>query len=349
MDAGGNEDVLSGRVLGVKSTQYPAIPGLETQFAIIHPTWAKKPPDSQSHKLSKFLYDRLPVNRRLTEDELGTNRSLPRYEKSLCEVRQSMTDEFGKILTLGIYTTAAGSVDRICWFRKEGGIIVHAAVKLFRNPIQEKTNGETRFPQNFPPSSWRRHTKELAANGWYIFRLQKHSFESYTSHSLRDSREDSTLDPAAPVRQNITSKCGLDLLLSGPVSMGVAQGSVLGLLLFLINVGDLAAVRASPCLLFTEDLKSSRSYANDLQMDIDAARQWLLDWHLPLNSEKCIHISFRLLPHIESLKDIAAPFFHLGLSVERQPVNDKNKTDPGNSGESLKLACQSVNPCIRCP
>ncbi|KAG5446953.1 hypothetical protein CSKR_107028 [Clonorchis sinensis] len=40
MDAGGNEDVLSGRVLGVKSAQYPAIPGLETQFAIIHPTWS---------------------------------------------------------------------------------------------------------------------------------------------------------------------------------------------------------------------------------------------------------------------------------------------------------------------
>ncbi|GAA55385.1 hypothetical protein CLF_107792 [Clonorchis sinensis] len=36
----GNEDVLSGRVLGIESTQYPAIPGLETQFAIIHPTWS---------------------------------------------------------------------------------------------------------------------------------------------------------------------------------------------------------------------------------------------------------------------------------------------------------------------
>ncbi|GAA48958.1 hypothetical protein CLF_102266 [Clonorchis sinensis] len=29
---------------------------------------------------------------------------------------------------------------------------------------------------------------------------------------------------------------------------------------------------------------------------------------------------------------------------ERQPLNDKNKTDPGNLGESLDPVCQSVNP-----
>ncbi|GAA52697.1 serine dehydratase-like, partial [Clonorchis sinensis] len=50
MDAGGNEDVLSGQVLFVKSTRYPAILGLETQFAIIHPTWSVIyiPRDSQT-------------------------------------------------------------------------------------------------------------------------------------------------------------------------------------------------------------------------------------------------------------------------------------------------------------
>ncbi|GAA54804.1 hypothetical protein CLF_105469 [Clonorchis sinensis] len=52
-----------------------------------------------NHKLSKFLYDRLPVNRRLTEDDLGTYRALLKYGTPSCEVRQFVADEFGKILT----------------------------------------------------------------------------------------------------------------------------------------------------------------------------------------------------------------------------------------------------------
>ncbi|GAA47856.1 hypothetical protein CLF_100887 [Clonorchis sinensis] len=51
------------------------------------------------HKLTRFLYDRLPVIRRLTEDELGTRRALPKRGTPLCEVRQLVADEFGKILT----------------------------------------------------------------------------------------------------------------------------------------------------------------------------------------------------------------------------------------------------------
>ncbi|KER27301.1 hypothetical protein T265_05626 [Opisthorchis viverrini] len=71
-----------------------------------------------------------------------------------------------------------------------------------------------------------------------------------------------------------------------PVSIGVPQGSVLGPLLFLIYVNDLPDVLASPCLLFADDLKSWSSNASALQMDVDAAKQWSLDWHLPLNDEK---------------------------------------------------------------
>ncbi|KER25005.1 hypothetical protein T265_07457 [Opisthorchis viverrini] len=41
-----------------------------------------------NHKLSKFLYDRLPVSRRLTEDELGTGKALLRYGTPSSEVRQ---------------------------------------------------------------------------------------------------------------------------------------------------------------------------------------------------------------------------------------------------------------------
>ncbi|GAA50236.1 hypothetical protein CLF_104269 [Clonorchis sinensis] len=31
---------------------------------------------------------------------------------------------------------------------------------------------------------------------------------------------------------------------------------------------------------------------NALQIDVDAAKQWSLDWHLPLNDEKFVHMSF---------------------------------------------------------
>ncbi|GAA56246.1 hypothetical protein CLF_110364, partial [Clonorchis sinensis] len=52
-----------------------------------------------NHKLSRFLYDRLPVNHRQTKDELGTCRALLKYGTSLCEVRQLVTDGFGRLLT----------------------------------------------------------------------------------------------------------------------------------------------------------------------------------------------------------------------------------------------------------
>ncbi|KER32101.1 hypothetical protein T265_12853, partial [Opisthorchis viverrini] len=77
-----------------------------------------------------------------------------------------------------------------------------------------------------------------------------------------------------------------------PVSFGVPQGSVLGPLLFLIYVNDLPDVLASQRLLLADDLKSWSSNASTLQIDVDAAKQWSLDWHLPLNDEKCVHVSF---------------------------------------------------------
>ncbi|GAA36075.2 hypothetical protein CLF_107235 [Clonorchis sinensis] len=52
-----------------------------------------------------------------------------------------------------------------------------------------------------------------------------------------------------------------------------------------------------------------------------------------------VHAPTTILSHIENLKSSATPFFHLCLSGERQPLNDKNKNDRGNLGKSL-------DPCI---
>ncbi|KAG5450137.1 hypothetical protein CSKR_112663, partial [Clonorchis sinensis] len=51
-----------------------------------------------------------------------------------------------------------------------------------------------------------------------------------------------------------------------------------------------------------------------------------------------------ILPRAENLRSSATPFFHLCLSGERQLLNDKNKTDPENLGESLDPVYHSVNP-----
>ncbi|KAG5445447.1 hypothetical protein CSKR_103742 [Clonorchis sinensis] len=51
-----------------------------------------------NHKLSKVLYNRLPANQGLTEDELGACRCLLNYGTPSCKVRQFAADEFSKIL-----------------------------------------------------------------------------------------------------------------------------------------------------------------------------------------------------------------------------------------------------------
>ncbi|KER21747.1 hypothetical protein T265_09986 [Opisthorchis viverrini] len=49
---------------------------------------------------------------------------------------------------------------------------------------------------------------------------------------------------------------------------------------------------------------------------------------------------------VDAANCISCPFFHLCLSGERQPLIDKNKSDPGNLGKSLDPVYQSVNPWI---
>ncbi|GAA55343.1 pol-related protein [Clonorchis sinensis] len=50
-----------------------------------------------------------------------------------------------------------------------------------------------------------------------------------------------------------------------------------------------------------------------------------------------------ILPRAENLKSSATLFFHLCLSGERQLLNDKNQTDPGNLCESPDPVYKSMN------
>lgn len=87
-------------------------------------------------------------------------------------------------------------------------------------------------------------------------------------------------------------KVGSTLSQPSPVSTGVPQGSVLGPLLFLVYINDLPDVITSDCLLYADDLKIwNASDSSSLQIDIDAIKQWSVDWCLPIHADKCVHMS----------------------------------------------------------
>ena len=73
---------------------------------------------------------------------------------------------------------------------------------------------------------------------------------------------------------------------------GVPQGSVLGLLLFLIYINDLDYNITSNVLKFADDTKVFRMVNNDgdkqhLQNDIDKFVKWSEKWQMLLNFGKC--------------------------------------------------------------
>ena len=89
-----------------------------------------------------------------------------------------------------------------------------------------------------------------------------------------------------------------------PVLSGVPQGSVLGPLLFLIFINDLAdAVSHSTVSLFADDTKLlldvTESNSSVLQSDLSAISQWCTQWELKLNLDKCSLIRFSL-SHLNS-------------------------------------------------
>ena len=82
-----------------------------------------------------------------------------------------------------------------------------------------------------------------------------------------------------------------------PVLSGVPQGSVLGPLLFLVYINDLATtVSHSSISLFADDTKLMldiiRSSETNLQLDLHAVSEWCTQWELNLNLDKCKFLRF---------------------------------------------------------
>ena len=75
------------------------------------------------------------------------------------------------------------------------------------------------------------------------------------------------------------------------VKSGVPQGSVLGPLLFLMYINDLARGLRSPNYMFADDIKVvGNPSTEDLQLDLDFIHKWTVEWDLPLNANKCMRL-----------------------------------------------------------
>ena len=77
------------------------------------------------------------------------------------------------------------------------------------------------------------------------------------------------------------------------VLSGVPQGTVLGPILFLININDITRNVESQSKLFADDMKVYKVLRNVhedtqiLQDDLNALEQWSIDWQLSFNTTKC--------------------------------------------------------------
>ena len=94
------------------------------------------------------------------------------------------------------------------------------------------------------------------------------------------------------------------------VTSGVPQGSVLGPLLFLVFINDLARDLQNPCFMFADDVKLA---GQDLERDVETVRRWSTQWDLPLNLAKCQLLTTRAdaqaegelgLQHVSEVKDL---------------------------------------------
>jgi len=73
-----------------------------------------------------------------------------------------------------------------------------------------------------------------------------------------------------------------------PVHSGVPQGTVLGLLMFLLYINDISEHLNSPLQLFADDCLLYRTITTDedttqVQCDLDQLQEWATKWQLRFN------------------------------------------------------------------
>ena len=90
------------------------------------------------------------------------------------------------------------------------------------------------------------------------------------------------------------SECSQKVVFDGrvPVLSGVAQGSVLGPVLFLIFINDLPDNIRSSVRLFADDCVLYRNIKSPLdchilQDDLNSLAKWEMDWQMKFNVSKC--------------------------------------------------------------
>ncbi len=114
----------------------------------------------------------------------------------------------------------------------------------------------------------------------------------------------------------------------GAVKSDVPQGSVLGPLLFLIFINDLADGLTCNHLFFADDVKliAPGSQQHELGSSIRQAFNWAHRWHLPLSASKSHHLLIGDTPDLR----IALPEEAAGKSLQKcELINDLGITVNG--------------------
>ena len=148
-------------------------------------------------------------------------------------------------------------------------------VDFVTNNLHEKTPTDIiflDFSKAFDKVSHRRLLLKLEAYGF------KGQIHSWLSAFLSNRRQRVVLGDSESSWTNVLS--------------GVPQGSVLGPMLFIVYINDLASKIDSVCKLFADDCKimASLNSVEDvlrLQQDLDNVLAWCIEWKMVLNLKKC--------------------------------------------------------------